>query len=218
MLALTALLACSGGPAADAKGQTPTETAHPVAPEAYADVWDVDSLGCEDATVYWAFQGAIDDAGELVGEETWYWFFAEEGWDADCADTFDVTAIEEPTPVADDACISCDRDFTARYALTDDKRGCPLDGYESLFDNDTRDRIDEELYTIALMIDAQPLGGEPGEVNVWSYAQDDQSATTWHDRGVALGTLPDEASTGGAGALTWVVPDGTCVTIEEDEE
>ena len=217
------LLACSGdgatGPGKEGGGDDtsgPADT-HPLVPDAYADAWDVESRGGEDATVYWAFTGAIDAAGALSGEETWYWFFPEAGWDADCADTFDVTAVEEPTPIADDACNSCDRDFTAAFVLNEDKRNCPFDGYESLLDNDTTDRIDEEAYTLALMLDTDPLGGEPGETSVWSYAQDDRDADTWIQRAVSAGMFaPDVADeTDGPGTLTWARSEGLCVTIEE---
>jgi len=218
VLALVSLIACTSAPADTAGGgDTPAaEQTHPLVPEQYADVWDVDSLGCEDATLYWAFEGAIDASGTLTGRETWYWFFAEEGWDADCADAFDVTAVEAPTPIANDACLSCDRDFTATYDMPDANRSCPLDGYESLLDNDTRDRTDDEHYTLALMFDTNPLDTEPGGMNVWSYAQDDQDEDTWIARAVASGTLPVEAATSGPGAVTWVVPEGTCVTIKEN--
>jgi len=217
------LLACSvdGAPRsekADGDDTSGTAGTHPLVPEAYADAWDVESLGCEDATVYWAFTGAIDAAGTMTGEETWYWFFPEAGWDADCADTFDVSAVEEPTPIADDACNSCDRDFTAAFVLNEDKRNCPFDGYESLLDNDTTDRIDEEAYTLALMLDTNPLGGDPGEVSVWSYAQDDRDEATWIQRAMSIGTFtPDTAEdVTGPAALVWARSEGLCVTIEEE--
>jgi hypothetical protein len=215
-----ALVACGGGKdgGGGAGGGDDTGTAnHPIAPDTYEGDWDIESLGCDDATVYWAFTGSIDADGRLAGEETWYWFFAEEGWDADCADTFDLDAVEEPTPIEDDPCLSCDRDFTASYVLNEDKRGCNIDGYESLLDNDTRDRIDEESYTLAIMLDTNPLGGDEGDVNVWSYAQDDVSETTWNDRGIGLGTFTPETAgdVAGPGTLTWARQDGLCVTIEE---
>jgi hypothetical protein len=213
-----ALLGCAGGTGAndDTAKSGSEDEGHPLVPDAYDGLWDIESLGCDDATVYYAFTGAIDDAGTLTGEETWYWFFAEEGWDADCADPFVVEAVEEPTPIEDDACLSCDRDFTAVYTLDEDRRTCPLEGYESLFDNDDRDRIDEEIYTLAVMFDTNPLEAAPGVMNVWSYAQDDQDADTWIDRGIAAGTLPVEAATAGPGAVTWASPDGLCVTFEEE--
>ena len=144
--------------------------------------------------------------------------FPEAGWDADCADTFDVSAVEEPTPIADDACNSCDRDFTAAFVLNEDKRNCPFDGYESLLDNDTTDRIDEEAYTLALMLDTNPLGGDPGEVSVWSYAQDDRDEATWIQRAMSIGTFtPDTAEdVTGPAARVWARSEGLCVTIEEE--
>jgi hypothetical protein len=45
------------------------------------------------------------------------------------------------------------------------------------------------------MFDTNPLEAAPGVMNVWSYAQDDQDADTWIDRGIAAGTLPVEAAT-----------------------
>lgn len=211
-----ALFACTGKPAEGGPSET-AEEQHPLAPEQYRDVWDVDSLGCDDATVYWAFTGAIDGSGAIAGEETFYWFFSDEGWDDDCSDTFDLAGIEETTPVDNDACNSCDRDFTASYVLNEEKRDCPLGGYEQLFDDDDTDRIDEEAYTIALMLDTNPLGGEPGDISMWAYFQDDRSDDAWISRANSAGVMtPDAADdfTGG-GSLEWSLIDGFCVTITE---
>jgi hypothetical protein len=218
---LLALLACVGKPGSDdTSGGATADEHHPLAPPEYEDSWDVDSLGCDDATVYWAFDGAVDDAGNLSGQETWYWFFSTEGWDDDCADTFTLTGVEEDTPIADNSCLSCDRDFTASYVLEDANKGCTsLGGYESLLDDDNTDRIDEEEYTMALLLDTNPLGAdEAGHMNVWTYVQDDRTETQWNPRNISEGTMtPDTAEDyAGAGTMKWAVDDGICVTITEE--
>ncbi|MDP2316259.1 MAG: hypothetical protein Q8P41_25395 [Pseudomonadota bacterium] len=215
-----ALLACtSSSPGEkDSAAENPATGGHPYAPDQYEDTWDIDSLGCDDATLYWAFDGAIAADGTLSGEETWYWFFSDEGWDTDCADTFDLSAVEEPTPIESDACNSCDRDFTASYVLNEDKRTCPFDGYENLLDNDDVDRIDAEAYTLAVMLDTNPLGADPGEVTTWMYAQDDRDEAEWIDRGLSTGTMTPETADDytGPGAIAWARQEGLCITIEEE--
>lgn len=213
---LYALLACTD----DSADKTPTtDTAagyeHPLVPEEYRGSWDEDSVSCDDAIYYWAFDGTIDADGGMVGTEGWYWFFSDEGATTDCVDVFEVTGTEERTPVADDPCISCDRDFTTTYTLTE--TGCNWAGYEQMFDNDDVDRIDEEEYTVALMLDALDNDLQPMEqMNVWGYSQDDRSAVSWIDRSISTGTyVPEGSDTEGAAAVKWSIKTGVCVTIED---
>lgn len=213
---LLALFACTDDPT---DKPLPTDTGatydHPLVPEQYRGSWDEDSVSCDDAIYYWAFSGTIDADGAMVGTEGWYWFFSDEGAATDCVDVFEVTATEERTPVADDPCISCDRDFTATYTLTE--TGCNWAGYEQMFDNDDVDRIDEEVYSVALMLDALDNDLAPmDQMNVWSFAQDDRSATSWLDRSISTGTyVPDGSDTEGAAAVDWTIKSGVCVTIED---
>ena len=214
-LPLFALVACGTAASTDSSGSGDTGTS--LAPDEYADIWDTESAGCPDgATVYWAFEGNIDDNSKLVGEETWYWFFAGGGV-GNCSDTFDISGKKATNPVADDPCNSCDRDFTADMVLNEDKQGCTqIDGYESLLDNDETDRIEEEAYELALMLDTNPLGGDPGEAQIWTYVMDDQGKG-WIDRSIGRGMFtPDtEGDVAGPGALTWARTDGMCITITE---
>lgn len=217
---LLALFAC-GEKTADDSVATSAEEGHPLVPEQYADSWDIESLGCDDVTVYWAFEGEIESSGALSGKETWYWFFSDEGWDDDCADSFTLEGTEEETPIADNPCLSCDRTFTAAYELTEENTGCSMfaDGYEGLLDNDDTDRIDEEKYTMALLLDTDPLGGEPGHINVWTYIQDDSRESDWNDRPISEGTLETstEGDYSGPGAVEWAREEGLCITITEED-
>jgi hypothetical protein len=223
-LPLLVLAACTGAGAGatDSSGDTAENNGHPLAPDKYEDAWDIESTACPDtsdgegATIYWAFEGSISDSGKITGEETWYWFFAADGWDADCADTFDISGKKATNPVSDDPCNSCDRSFTADMTLNEDKRGCTMvDGYESLLDNDDKDRIDEESYDLALLLDMDPLGGDEGEIQLWSYVQDDQGAG-WIERSIGRGTFaPDDGEdTMGPGTLSWARSDGMCVHLK----
>ena len=219
MVAVLTLLACkgdNGNAKDDTSGNGGEDYAHPLVPEAYRDSWDVDSVGCEDAIFYWAFEGSIDEAGSLSGEEAFYWFFPDDGGATDCRDAFEVTAVEEPTPVEPDNCYSCDRDFTAKWKGADFT--CNWDDYENQFDDDSRDRIDGEKYNLALMIDSDNGMGEMLEqANVWSYAQDDVDPDKWISRVISVGTFtPSGDDIRGPGTLVWAINEGQCVTIKEN--
>ncbi|GDX81489.1 hypothetical protein LBMAG42_33000 [Deltaproteobacteria bacterium] len=218
-VALLGLMAGCG----DASGGSDTapvddEGKNPVAPNEYEDAWDIDALTCPDgAMVYWAFDGAIDDNGGIKGEETWYWFFAAEGSAGDCSDTFSINGEEGETKYTNDPCNTCDRDFTTDMVEDESKHRCTqfADGYENLLDNDDVDRIDEEAYQLLLMLDTDPLGGEAGDVQVWTFVQDDQSNRDFNDRSLGIGTFTPEDGVDGPGDLTYA-SDGLCVTITEE--
>ncbi len=183
-------------------------------PEDITAGWDVESVGCPaGATAYLYFEGEITTDAELRGTESWFWFFPDDGDATDCVDSFRLDGEEEPTPVPDDPCYSCDRDFTVDYVL--DSMTCAWDGYESLLDNDDQDRIEEEEYELALMLDTDPLSGDEGDVNVWTFFQDDSSNRTYHDHGVNEGVFVPEVDVNGHGTLTWVSPEALCVEIVE---
>ncbi len=216
-MTLLLLIACTAGDAADSATPIDDTAAgydHPIVPEKYRGLWDEDSVSCDDAIFYWAFEGGIDADGAITGEEGWYWFFADEGAATDCSDVFEIEGAEQTEPIFEDPCLSCDRDFTASYNLAE--TGCNWEGYEGLLDNDSTDRIDEEEYTLAIMHDALDNDSDPlSQMNVWSYAQDDRVATDWNDRAISEGTYtPDGSDTRGAATLSWAIGGGVCVTIE----
>ena len=206
---------CTGGSTDTADSAVEDEGKNPVAPNEYEDAWDVDAVSCPaGAMVYWAFDGAIADNGNIVGEETWYWFFATEGSAGDCSDTFSIDGVEADTPYADDPCNTCDRDFTTDMVENESKHGCTqfADGYENLLDDDDVDRIDGEAYELLLMLDTDPLGGEAGDVQVWTFVQDDQAKKSYNDRTLGIGTFTPDDDVDGPGALRYA-SDGLCVTI-----
>lgn len=223
-LALTLLLACSGGdgnkqPNGDDSGAT--EGPNPIVPEQYELLWDLDASSCEDeAIVYFLFDGDIDDAGNLVGTERWYWFFAEEGWDGDCYNTFDVVGEEGELGWKESPCSGCDREFLATWTLDEDEDGdyvCQGFGYESMFDDDTRDRIDDEEYYADVMLDPlSPSGNVNEDMLVFTYFQDDQSEYSYNARTDARGTyVPggDDYESGPA-HLDWTLTSGMCVDFD----
>lgn len=220
-LPLLLLAGCdlAGPGATDSAGDTAENQGHPLAPDLYEDSWDIDAAACADgAMVYWAFDGEIDSSGKIKGEETWYWFFAGNDWDGDCADTFDISGKKATDPVSDDPCNTCDRSFTADMTMNEDKRTCStIAGYEDLLDNDDKDRIEEEDYDLALLLDMNPLGGDPGDIQLWSYVKDDLGAG-WIERSIGLGAFAaeTEGDTEGAGAIGWARSDGMCVTFKEE--
>lgn len=211
------LFACTDADGKDAASDTASTEAyaHPIVPEAYRGSWDEDSVSCDDAIYYWAFEGSIDADGALTGSEGWYWFFSDEGAETDCVDMFSVTGEEARTPVGTDPCLSCDRDLTATWTL--EETGCNWSGYESMFDNDDTDRMDEEIYEVAVMLDADNgMGDLLEQMNAWTFAQDDQDASSWIQRAISTGTYtPTGADLRGAAGVTWEIGSGTCVTIED---
>lgn len=212
MTMLLLLLACNDSDA-NTKESVVDDYAHPLVPEQYRGLWDEDSYNCEDVVYYWAFEGSIDDAGQISGTESWYWFFADEGAATDCKDVFTVSGAEATTPVSDDPCFTCDRDMTATWTLTE--QNCNWDGYENLFDNDDTDRIDEEVYQLALMLDADDgSGGLLDQMNVWAFVQDDQSSRSWNMRPISVGNYaPTGSDTRGAATVDWAIGDGACVDV-----
>jgi hypothetical protein len=219
-----ALTGCTGGtgdkkPAGDDTGAT--EGPNPIVPEQYELLWDTDASSCDDeAIVYWLFDGDIDDAGNLVGTERWYWFFAAEGWDGDCYNTFDVVGEEGELGWETSPCSGCDREFLATWTLDEDEEGdyvCQGYGYESMFDDDTRDRIDDEEYYADVMLDPlSPSGNVNEDMLVFTYFQDDQSEYSYNARTDARGTYTpggDDYESGPA-HLDWTLASGTCVDFE----
>ena len=77
MLLLSLLAACTAGTAGDtaaaddtAGGGGTTDTNHPIAPDAYEALWDLDAAGCDDADAiaYWVFTGDVDGRIVLAAE------------------------------------------------------------------------------------------------------------------------------------------------------
>lgn len=212
---LPLLAACTGAPEETAAEDSGPEGALAEVPEDLTEGWDIESVSCpQGATAYWFFSGEITSDAEIRGTERWFWFFPEDNAAPDCVDSFVIDGKEAATPVPDDPCYSCDRDFTADYVL--DSQTCTWDGYESLLDNDDTDRIDEEEYKLALMLDTDPLGGEATETNVWTFVRDDASLQSYNDRGVQDGFFVPDDGVDGPGALTWVSREGLCVEIKEE--
>lgn len=219
MLFLLLALACSGKdespPAGDDTGSGDTGYGpNPIVPDAYADLWDVDASSCEDADaiVYLAFEGEIDDAGHFSGREGRYWFFAEEGWEDDCVDTFTADADESDTNWQEDPCSGCDREFTGTWKLADEDRGCGGFDYEDFFDNDD---VAKDNYNIIVMLDPLSPSGNPNMSTLVMMAfQDDDNENSYafnsdYARGDYVPVVKGDYE--GAATVTWASTTGTCV-------
>ncbi|MSQ03724.1 MAG: hypothetical protein EXR71_17860 [Myxococcales bacterium] len=181
-------------------------------PNDYLEQWDLESLSCDGALGYWAFDGEFADDGKLSGAERWFWFFPADDPTADCVDTFTLDGEVAATPVDDDPCLSCDRDVTASYALTE--KTCNWDGYESLLDNnDETDTVDDETYKLALMFDLDRYDGI--EVDVWDFVQDPESKNNYLQRDNVKGVWSG-ADKDAAGHISWA-NEGMCVEIITEE-
>jgi hypothetical protein len=212
------LLACSGAPSEDDKTTDDTGEElgpNPIVPEEYALLWDVEASSCEDdayGIVYYLFNGTIDDDGNLEGEEGWYWFLKADGWEGDCKDTFQVRGVEGELGWSTSPCSGCDREFLVEWELPETECGY---GYESFFDDDNKDRIDDELYTGDLLLDTlSPSGNVNANMLVFAYFQDDQDEYSYIPRADSRGDYyPEEGAdyASGAASLTWVISSGMCV-------
>ncbi len=212
------LVACTGAPAGsdDKSGTDDTGELgpNPIVPEGYELLWDLDASSCEDADsiVYFLFNGAIDEEGNLSGEEGWYWFHKTEGWEGDCKDTFQVTGVEGELGWSTSPCSGCDREFLVEWELPESECGY---GYESMFDDDSKDRIDDELYVGDILLDTlSPSGNVNENMLVFAYFQDDQDEYTYIPRTDSRGEYyPDEGAdyATGSATLMWVVSQGMCV-------
>ncbi len=216
-LALTLLAAC-GGDSADSGSDTAAALGpNPIVPDAYELLWDLDATSCENegAIAYFVFDGDIDAAGRLTGEERWYWFHSGAGWDADCVDTFRVDAPADSIWGRNNPCVGCDREFYGSLSLADADRTCSY-GYESLFDDDNRDRIETEDYVLDVQLDTlTPSGNVNQTMLAFSYVQDDQSTTSMNARAQARGsyTPVTDGDYAGAAHVGWTVQSGLCVSF-----
>jgi hypothetical protein len=212
------LLAC-GGDAADTASADAGLGPNPIVPEAYELLWDLDAASCPDAgaIAYFTFEGTIDAEGVLRGEETWYWFHTGTGWEGDCTDTFTLAAPADSIWGRDNPCTGCDREFHGTLALDAARRGCSY-GYEGLFDDDQRDRLEEEAYDLDVQLDTlTPSGNVNQQMLVFSYVQDDQTPTSYNGRAQARGAYvpASEGDFQGEASVSWAVQSGICVKFAE---
>jgi hypothetical protein len=215
-LLLSLILACGGDEVDTAAGDVGPGP-NPIVPEEYALLWDLDAASCEEpgAIAYFRFRGEIAADGTLTGEETWYWFHSGEGWEGDCTDVFTVNAPEESIWGRNNPCAGCDREFHGDLVLDADRRTCGY-GYEGLFDDDQRDRIEEEAYDLDVQLDTlTPSGNVNAQMLAFSYVQDDQTPTSYNGRPQARGSYVPvtEGDYEGAAAVEWVVQTGVCVRL-----
>lgn len=225
MLVSLLLLACTSGdkPAEDDTGGTDSSTTgtdygpNPVAPEAYASLWDLDVSSCDDgddAIVYHLFQGRTDGA-ELTGTEGYYWFFKTEGWEGDCVDAFTVQGTTSDTNWQEDPCSGCDFEYTSTWNLQDGDRGCEETwDYESFFAND---RVDADRFNTIVMLDPLSPSGNVNETTLvmMAYQDDDNTNNYSFDNAYGRGEMvPDvEGAWDGPASVEWVGQSGWCVSI-----
>jgi hypothetical protein len=217
MFLLLPLLAACGGDKADTATADPGYGPNPIVPAEYELLWDLDAASCEEpgAIVYFRFQGTVGDDGRLRGEETWYWFHSGEGWDDDCADVFTIDAPSDSIWGRNNPCAGCDREFHGDFVLDESRRTCSY-GYETLLDDDQRDRIEDEAYTIDVQLDTlTPSGNVNAQMLAFSYVQDDQTPTSYNGRAQARGAYvpATDGDYEGAATVDWVVTSGLCVRM-----
>jgi len=216
MLLLSLLVACGGKTSTDDTGTPTTEDHNPIVPAEYEYLWDTDVSSCDgaDAIVYYLFAGETDGAGTLTGTEGWYWFFATEGWDGDCVDTFTVEGSTASHSWDEDACYGCEAFYDSRWDLPDENRGCTDTDYETFWEQED---VDKDRFDVEVGIDALTPSGNPNTDNKMIVATIFQGSdnTRWVNAGYARGHyLPvTEGDYEGPATLDWVAQEGICVTI-----
>jgi hypothetical protein len=221
-LSLVLLLACSGKEPADDSGgggeDTPVDYGpNPIVPDEYVNLWDLDASSCDDADgaiVYHLFSGGTDGAGGFSGSERYYWFFAAEGWEGDCIDTFTVTGTASDTNWQEDPCSGCDYEFTSVWNLHDEDRTCGAFDYEDFFDND---KVDDDKFNTIVMLDPLSPGGNVNESTLvmMAYQDDDNHNSYSFDSSYARGSMLPVVEDDWEGATTveWAGTTGWCVKI-----
>lgn len=220
-LAGVLLLGCGDKEAASGDDTGTADTANPIAPPDYAPLWDLNAAGCDDdqdAIVYYLFEGQIDDAGDVVGQEGWYWFFKTEGWEGDCVDRFDVAGSADTPSYAEDVCYGCERAFSTAWDLADENRGCTGHDYETFWDLEDED---QDHYEVEVLLDALTPSGNPNQDNqmlvttAWEKSARKMIYNPAYARGHYDPVVADDYE--GAATLDWSASTGICVAFTTGE-
>jgi hypothetical protein len=197
------------------------ESGASIAPDGYQYLWDIDAEDCAadgaDAAVYYLFEGAIGTDASLAGTESWYWFFAGDGYDGDCVDSFTLRGDEATHSWSDDFCSQCERLFDTVWDLPDGDRTCSGFDYETFWDQED---VDRDRFETTVLFDALTPSGHANKGNaalvmtVWENGDGDLVG----NYGYAQGTYtPDaEGDYEGGATVDWVAQTPYCVTFEEE--
>ena len=167
LLAVLGLLGCNGSTETDdSDTDTDTDTApdfHPLVPEEYRYLWNTEGCETDDgmgATVYrYAVDGRSDGEKFSVTEQ-WFWFFPEEGWDADCVDTFTMTGDLASFDYGQLGCSGCEEAYQVTRTLTESN--CSIN-YSTLFGYEEPEDI--TVFEGVLMFDSFTPNEQPNEDN-----------------------------------------------------
>jgi hypothetical protein len=198
-------------------------TGHPLAPDEYEGVWDIDASGCDpgDAAVYhlgeaWS-ESTLDDDGDEVmllhTVERWYWFHGEENYDGDCVDEW----VYEGTATrfawgAYDPCESCEEEYWGEYVENDDvENGCNY-GYDGIFAEKAGSENDYNPWVFKF--ETLTSAGTPNPDNAMLVYQAMVYDEYWYfDANYAKGTaIPDaKGDYGGPSHYAWVNLGTLCI-------
>lgn len=218
-LALITAMACNGGGDDDTDTDTDTDTDkepdyHPLVPEEYRYLWNTE--GCETdngmgASVYRYATDARSDGDKFTVSEQWFWFFPEDGWDADCVDTFEMTGNLANFDYSQLGCSGCEEAYLVTRTFKESNCGI---NYSTLFGYEEPEDI--TTFEAVLMFDSFTPNNTPNEDNKMlviggtkvqgnAYSMDIDYA-----RGHAYGDADDYYPPGPA-SYDWV--GNTCVTM-----
>jgi len=100
------------------------------------------------------------DGTNFTAEERWFWFHPEDGWDADCVDTFSLTGTYAAFDYDNLGCSGCEEAYEYTRTLTDSTCGIL---YHQLFD--LEDPPDDQIYYGIVLFDSFTPNGNPNEDN-----------------------------------------------------
>ena len=192
---------------------------HPLAPERYKYLWNVEGT-CEtwnnrtgNQVYILAENVRVEADGSMNGIEKWYWFWAGEGWEGDCVDTFEVSGAPKSLDKAQYQCSQCEEVYEVSRTLTDSTCDINYNYFLISFDWDEGppDSTPKSSYGAYMLMDTLNPNGNPNEDNKMLVVQakaDEEGyvSPSAVDNDFARGyAIPDDASVPGPpGTYEWL--------------
>ena len=203
----------------DTDTDDPGDDGHPLAPEQYKWLWNVEGT-CEtwnnrdgNQVYILAENVRVEADNSMSGQEKWYWFWAGEGWEGDCVDTFEVTGQPIGLDKAQYQCSQCEETFEVSRKLIESTCDINYNYYLISFDwkDGFPDSDPKDSYGAIMLLDTLNPNGNPNEDNkmlvVQAKALEDGSFSPESvDNDFARGhAIPDDASQPGPpGTYDWL--------------
>ncbi|MFK7930367.1 MAG: hypothetical protein AB8H79_19420 [Myxococcota bacterium] len=160
------LSACTGDVTDGSDGTDGTDTniddgTHPLVPEEYKFLWNTDgecSTEFGDGNqMYMIFEGRLEADGSLTGTEQVWWFYADQGQEEDCVDTFELTGTRLSGSAESLGCVGCESFYQTRREITENN--CRA-RYNGVYQSD-----DDGLYQRLMLDTLNEFNDQPNENN-----------------------------------------------------